>query len=99
MDGRGACWPLVPAQGGLEFLAEPLQGGPGVHCCQASPQSPHSSAYSSARSVVMRISLRLSVLPQAGQVVTGIEAVKSATAAKPSSPMQSAQRQYPDIAG
>ena len=44
--------------------------------------------------VVMRVSLRLSVLPQAGQVSPlHIRAVKSATVTNPVSPVQSAQRQ------
>ena len=47
----------------------------------------------------MRVSLKLSVLPQDGQATAGIEAVKSATVAYPSSPMQSAQRQYPEVEG
>jgi hypothetical protein len=99
IQGPGACLPLVPAQGGLEFLAEPVQGSRAGHDCQTSPHSPHSSTYPSARSpVVMRISLMVSVLPQAGQAAgAGAEAVKSATVAYPSLPMQSAQSQYPEV--
>jgi hypothetical protein len=42
----------------------------------------------------------VSVLPQAGQAVTAASwAVKSATVANPVSPMQSAQRQYPEVEG
>src|SRR5205823_11416599 len=53
-----------------------------LHDCQTSPQSPHSSAYSSARSpVVMRVSLMFSVFPHAGQATAESEAVKSATVA------------------
>ena len=53
----------------LELGVEPVEGGAGGHGCQTSPQSPHSSAYSSVRSlVVMRVSLMVSVLPQDGQV-------------------------------
>ena len=41
-----------------------------------------------------------SVLPQAGQAAMAASwAVKSATVANPSSPMQSAQRQYPEVDG
>ena len=48
----------------------------------------------------MRVSLMLSVLPQAGQVsIVTSWAVKSATVANPVSPMQSAQRQYPEVEG
>ena len=42
----------------------------------------------------------VSALPQAGQVtIVASWAVKSAMVANPFSPMQSAQRQYPDLEG
>jgi hypothetical protein len=48
----------------------------------------------------MRVSLMVSVLPQAGQASTvNVWALKSATVANPVSPMQSAQRQYPEVEG
>ena len=63
--------PLVPARACSKWRPSHSRAGGGGHGCQTSPQSPHSSAYPSVRSpVVMRVSLMVSVLPQAGQVAT-----------------------------
>jgi hypothetical protein len=85
----------------VEPDVEPVKGGGGGHGCQTSPQSPHSSAYSSTRSlVVMRVSVMAPVFWQDGQVMAGVVwAVKSAGVANPVSPMQAAQRQYPEVEG